>query len=89
MTRPSLTCRRSGQRDPQLTVQALQTVLSALVAPVPLATSFFGAGPGLDEQATSAPVLPASADHFRNCLLEGLAMTAPFYMGWPPGEIRD
>ena len=88
MTRPSFTCRRSGQREPQLTVQALHTVRSALVLPVPFGTNFLGAAVGLSEQATSAPALAPNADHFKNCLLEGLAMTAPFSFCLVEVELR-
>ncbi|KWZ75639.1 hypothetical protein HMPREF3198_00030 [Winkia neuii] len=69
-TRPSLTWRRSGQREPQLTTQAEDTVRSTSVRPVPLATSL--PWPGWEyftfpfEQATSPALAPAMADHFKN-----------------------
>ena len=69
MTRPSSTCRRSGQREPQLTVQADQTNFESVLEP---SAASAAPTPGVPRRsvpetavvATAAP--PTRPDHWRN-----------------------
>ena len=70
-TVPSLTWRRSGQREPQLTMHADETVLSTSRRPVPLGTSVPESSVWeyctLEFEHPTRPTLaPAIADHCRN-----------------------
>ena len=58
---PSLTSRRSGQREPQLTVQADHTKVEASLVGLLASASFVSCNTG-----ARAAVPPTTADHFMN-----------------------
>ena len=62
-TTPSLTFRRNGQRDPQLTMQADQNVASASGSPSAAAAGPLPGIPRLVVEATSVEVPAAIPDH--------------------------
>ena len=63
---PSLTCRRSGQRDAQFAKQAFQTVASTPSIPSAAEAGEVDGMPKLVVVATSAAEPPATPDHFMN-----------------------
>src|SRR5665647_2150430 len=80
---PSLTCKRSGHRDPQLMMHADQVVRSTL-SPTATSAAFAASTPGRIPKCalvvTRAAAPPAAPDHLRNdrrgmSALEGLCVS--------------